>query len=57
MSFSIVEGWSEQEKRALVRAMCESKDPDCIMNHKIEHMFPTRMSAEEHERTFGKEHK
>lgn len=55
MSFSIVEGWTEEEKKALVKAMCESKDPDCIMNMKVEHVFPTAMSVEEHERTFGKE--
>ena len=55
MSFSITEGWTEEEKKALARAMCESTDPTCIMNMKPEHFFPTSMSVAEHEATFGKE--
>lgn len=54
MSFSLTEGLTEKEKQALVRAMCESKDPTCIMNSKIEHVFPTKITNEEYELMFGK---
>ena len=55
MSFSLVEGWSEAEIKALVKAMCESTDPTCIMNMKPEHMYPTVLSEAEYEAMFGKE--